>query len=99
MHIPPAIRRWGARVALAIVVAIGIGYLPGKVFHRDPRADKLRVQLDQLESEAKALTAGNAVLAKEVDALATDIPTIEDRARADLGMVYPDEIVLRVEAP
>lgn len=96
MHVPPALRRWATRLGLAVVVAIAIGYLPGEVMRRDPRAAKLEGQLDQLDVEARALAAGNATLSREVEALRTDVRAIEDRARADLGMVYPDEIVLRV---
>lgn len=99
MHVPPASRRWGTRVGLAIVVAILIGYVPNQVMRRDPRTVKLRGQLDALDAEAKVLAAENAALARDVRALSTDIGAIEDRARADLGMVYPDEIVLRVDPP
>ncbi|HEY5936708.1 MAG TPA: septum formation initiator family protein [Kofleriaceae bacterium] len=98
MHVPPAIRRWTTRLGLAIVVAAVIGYVPGQVLRRDPRSVKLRDQLDALETEARSLAAGNATLAREIDALRTDIGAVEDRARVDLGMVYPDEIVLRVPA-
>lgn len=100
MHVPPAIRRWGARLGLALVVAIGIGYLPGQVVRRDPRTAKLHTQIDELDAEASELAARNAALLRDIQALRTDVGAIEDRARADLGMVYPDEIVLRVkEAP
>ena len=97
MHIPPAARRWATRLVLAIVVAIAIGYFPGGLVSRDPRAIKLQAQLDSLDVEARELAAGNAALAREVDALATDVEAIEERARDDLGMVYPDELVVRVE--
>jgi cell division protein FtsB len=96
MHVPPAMRRWATRLLLAIVVAIAIGYLPGEVMRRDPRALKLETQLEQLQGDARTLAAGNTALAREVEALRSDVRAIEDRARADLGMVYPDEIVLRV---
>jgi cell division protein FtsB len=96
MHIPPAFRRWGTRLGLAVVVAIAIGYVPGEVLRHDPRTDKLRSQIDQLEAEAKILEAETSSLANDVEALKTDVHAVEDRARADLGMVYPDEIVLRV---
>src|SRR4051812_5614230 len=99
MHVPPALRRWTARFALAIVVAIAIGYLPGEVLRGDPRAGKLAAQIDELGTEARTLAEGNARLAREIEALRTDVSAIEDRARADLGMVYPDELVLRVEEP
>lgn len=96
MHVPPAVRRWTTRAAAAIVVAAVIGYLPGQVMRRDPRSAKLEAQLGELDVEAKELAARNAELVREIEALRTDVGAIEDRARADLGMVYPDEIVLRV---
>ena len=96
MHIPPAFRRWGARFALAVLIAIAIGYVPGQIVRRDPRAAKLEVQLDQLAGEAREVAARNQILRREIAALRSDIGAIEDRARADLGMVYPDEIVLRL---
>ena len=64
---------------------------------RDPRTTRLERQLDELGTEARALRGVNADLAREIEALRTSVGAIEDRARADLGMVYPDEIVLRVE--
>lgn len=100
MHVPPAIRRWGARFGLALVVAVAIGYLPGQVLRKDPRTQKLHGQIDELDAEAAELAARNARLIRDIEALRSDVGAIEDRARADLGMVYPDEIVLRVkEAP
>lgn len=99
MHVPPAARRWAARVGLALVVAVGIGYLPAQLIKRDPRAVKLDDQLARLRSEADELAARNAALAHEIHALETDVGAIEDRARTDLGMVYPGEIVVRVVPP
>ena len=96
MHIPPAFRRWGTRLALAVLIAIAIGYVPGQIVRRDPRAAKLEVQLAQLAAEAREVAARNASLRRDIAALRSDIGAIEDRARADLGMVYPDEIVLRL---
>lgn len=100
MYVRPAFRRWGVRFALAVAIAIAIGYVPGEVARRDPRAAKLEAQIEQLTAEARRVAAQNAVLRREIAALRTDIGAIEDRARADLGMVYPDEIVLRLpQAP
>lgn len=96
MHVAPPLRRWVVRLGLAVVVAIAIGYLPGQLLRRDPRAEKLELQLRAQQFEARELAAGNATLYREVQALRTDVGAIEDRARADLGMVYPDEVVLRV---
>src|SRR5436190_941840 len=99
MHVPPALRRWGARLVLAVVVAIAIGYVPGEVLRPDPRTAKLRAQLDDLDAEARTLGDRNATLLREIQALQTDVSAIEARARADLGMVYPDEIVIHVGEP
>lgn len=96
MHIPPAFRRWGTRLGLAVLIAIAIGYVPGQLMRRDPRAAKLDAQLAELADEARTVAAQNAALRRDIAALRSDIGAIEDRARADLGMVYPDEIVLRL---
>lgn len=96
MHVAPPLRRWLTRLGLAVVVAILIGYVPGQLMRRDPRAEKLAEQLEAARTEARELAATNAVLYREVNALRTDVGAIEDRARGDLGMVYPDEVVLRV---
>lgn len=96
MYIPPAFRRWGARFGLAVLIAIAIGYVPGQVVRRDPRAAKLEAQLEQLMAEAREVGARNTALRRDIAALRTDITAIEDRARADLGMVYSDEILLRI---
>ena len=95
-HVAPPLRRWLVRLGLAIVVAIAIGYAPGQLLDRDPRAAKLEAQLEQERAKARELAAGNAALIREIEALRSDVGAIEDRARADLGMVYPDEVVFRV---
>jgi cell division protein FtsB len=95
-HVAPPLRRWLVRLGLAIVVAIAIGYAPGQLLDRDPRAAKLEAQLLQERSKARELAAGNASLMREIEALRSDVGAIEDRARGDFGMVYPDEIVFRV---
>ncbi len=97
MHVPPMWRRWAFRLVLAIVVAVAIGYLPGEVLRRDPRAAKLQAQLDELELESTELTETNAQLVRQIRALQTDVSAVEDRARSDLGMVYPNELVIRVQ--
>jgi outer membrane murein-binding lipoprotein Lpp len=96
MHIPPALRRWGIRFALAVMIAIAIGYVPGQVVRRDPRAAKLEAQVAQLAAEAREVAVRNAALRREIAALRSDVGAIEDRARADLGMAYPDDLVLRM---
>src|SRR6185312_11380007 len=73
MHVAPALTRWATRLGLALVVAILIGYLPGEALRRDPQAVKLEGQVHQLDDEAKQLAAGNAALAREIEALRTDV--------------------------
>ena len=84
------------RLGLALAVAIAIGYVPGQLMRRDPRADELTQKLEALREESRELAVQNSALLRDVNALRTDVSAIEDRARADLGMVYPDEVVLRV---
>jgi cell division protein FtsB len=97
MHAPPAVRRWSTRLAWALVIAAAIGYLPQQLLRRDPRTAMLEAQIGELDTEARTLATHNATLIREIEALRTDVGAIEDRARADLGMVYPDEIVIRIE--
>ncbi|MCL4227053.1 MAG: septum formation initiator family protein [Myxococcales bacterium] len=94
MHVPPALRRWSIRVALAFVVAVVIAWIPAG---GDDRATRLRAQLDELEAEATTLRARNRRLAAEVEALRTEPAAIEAHARDELGMVYPGELVLRLD--
>ena len=96
MHVPPAFRTWSTRLGLAVIVAIVIGYLPAQVLSRDKRTTKLEAQLGALAAEEKQLTEHNAQLIQAIEALRSDVGAIEDRARADLGMVYPGELVLRL---
>ena len=88
MHEAPAIRRWAVRLGLAVIVAIAIGYVPGQVLRRDPRAVKLEQQLDELRVHGREVARRQMrALARDVEALQSDVRAIEDRARADLGMV------------
>jgi len=96
MHVPPAFRTWSTRLGLAVIVAIVIGYLPAQVLSRDKRTVKLETQLGEIAAEEKQLSEHNAQLVRSIEALRSDVGAIEDRARADLGMVYPGELVLRV---
>jgi cell division protein FtsB len=95
MHVAPATRRWGVRLTLALAVAVAIGYVPAQVLARDPRVPGLRQQVESLEAETALVEQHNLRMVREIEALRADVHSIESRARADLGMVYPQEIVLR----
>ena len=58
-----------------------------------------RREIDAADENGSDVASRMAELVREIEALRTDVGAIEDRARADLGMVYPDEILLRVAAP
>lgn len=99
MHVAPATRRWGARLGLALAVAVAIGYVPAQVLARDPRVPSLRRQVNGLEKEIRDVEEHNRRALREIEALRVDVHTIESRARAELGMVYPNELVLRIGMP
>lgn len=96
MHVPPAWRRWMIRLALAAGVALAVAYLPWRIASGGDGADRLKGQLERIRSEAAALEAENARLAREIHALRTEPQAIEDHARDELGMIYPGELVLSV---
>ncbi|HTJ47422.1 MAG TPA: septum formation initiator family protein [Kofleriaceae bacterium] len=97
-HVAPAWQRWGARVGLSLALAIAIAYVPWRAGGEE-KIEKLRAQASETDAEIARLEAANAKLHREIDALRTDVGAIVDRARDELGMVYPGEVVLRVEAP
>lgn len=99
MHVAPATRRWGTRLSLALAVAVLIGYVPSQILARDPRVPGLRSQVHGLEREIELVEQKNLRMVREIEALRTDVHTIESRARAELGMVYPNELVLRIGKP
>jgi cell division protein FtsB len=98
MHVPPAWRRWATRTALAIAVAAAIAIAPNLIDRGDGRADLLRTQLAATEDKIRALDRENAALLDDLDGLRTDVSAIERRARDELGMVYPGELVIQIEA-
>jgi len=102
MHVPPAWRRWIARVSLALAVALAVAFVPWQLGGGGDRAARLDAQLERVREEVRALEEDNARLVHEVEALRTDPQAIEDHARDELGMVYPGELVLQlptVDAP
>jgi cell division protein FtsB len=98
MHVSPAWRRWGARVGMALAIAIAIAYLPWRASGEE-KIDKLESQVRDTDGEIHRLEVANAKLRREIDALRKDVGAIVDHARDELGMVYPGEVVLRVEGP
>jgi cell division protein FtsB len=80
-------------VVLAVLLLIGMCYLPLIQENTRMRADKLR-----LEAELQMETEKSLKLQAEIDALRNDPKTIERLAREKLGYARPDETVIRFES-
>jgi cell division protein FtsB len=97
MHVAPAWRRWTARIALAVGVAAAIAIAPTMIDRGDERADKLRAQLRDTEAKIDALDRANAAVLDDIHGLRSEVGAIERRARDELGMVYPGELVIQID--
>jgi cell division protein FtsB len=60
-----------------------------------PAVMRLQAQLDGKLRANTALRQGNQRLVAEVDDLRQGLEMVEERARADLGMIKPDEILVQ----
>jgi cell division protein FtsB len=84
-----------ALIALLAVVHAELWFGKGGV----PRMMELQAKLrDQLASN-QAAQARNAQLAAEVSDLKEGLEMVEERARYELGMVKPDEILVQLSTP
>jgi cell division protein FtsB len=81
-------------VVLAVLLLIGMYYLP--LIHQNERMrrDNLR-----LETELQKETGKSKQLQIEIDALRNDPKTVERLTREKLGYAKPDETVIRFEPP
>ncbi len=81
-------------VVLAVVLLIGVSYLP--LIRQNERMQKEKLRL---ETELQAETAKSRELQAEIEALRNDPKTIERLARETLGYAKTNEIVIRFEPP
>jgi cell division protein FtsB len=81
-------------VVLAVLILIGMCYLPLVQENERMRAENLR-----LESELQKESEKSKKLQDEIAALQNDPKTVERLAREKLGYAKPDETVIRFEAP
>ncbi|HEY5233815.1 MAG TPA: septum formation initiator family protein [Verrucomicrobiae bacterium] len=81
-----------ALVVVAVLLLIGMCYLPLIQENRRMRADNLK-----LERELETETEKSSRLQSQIDALKNDPKTVERLTREKLGYARPDETVVRFE--
>jgi cell division protein FtsB len=89
-------KTWLGRIVAAAAVTFVLGYVPYHVYARSglARTLMLRRDLATLRALNADLAAENKRLAREADALRSDLGAIERVARAELGWVRPGEIIV-----
>lgn len=92
-------RVWAARLSLAAALAVGLAYFPyGLVDGSSERkAAELRAQHEHMTEMTRRLAEENARLRLEIHALENEPSALEEIARKELGMVYPGELIIRIE--
>ena len=86
--------RWPLLVVGALLVLVQADLWFGK--GNWPYVMSLQAQLDQQLLANEQARARNDRLAAEVEDLKDGLEMVEDKARAELGMVKPDEILVQV---
>ncbi|MFO1272567.1 MAG: cell division protein FtsB [Rubrivivax sp.] len=89
--------RWVTLVLAALLVAV-----QGDLWLGRFSLPSVMSQRSQLETQREAndkLRQRNTRLAAEVSDLREGLEMVEEKARAELGMVKPDEILVQVTAP
>ena len=81
-------------VVVAVLLLIGMCYLPLIQQNQRMRAENLR-----LEKELQKESDKSKLLQAEIDALQNDPKTVERLTREKLGYARTDETVIRFEAP
>ena len=86
--------RWVTLVLLALLAAVQADLWLGRASL--PYVIGLRAQLDTQQATNEAARARNARLIAEVNDLKEGLEMVEEKARSELGMVRPDEILVQV---
>jgi len=84
-----------ALIALLALVHAELWFGKGGV----PRVMELRSKLHEQQAGNDAARTRNVQLAAEVVDLKEGLEMVEEKARFELGMVKPDEILVQVAAP
>lgn len=64
-----------------------------------PRVMQLQAKLDEQKLENQAAQRRNDQLVAEVSDLKEGLEMVEEKARSELGMVKPDEILVQISVP
>jgi cell division protein FtsB len=86
--------RWATLVLGALLALVQADLWFGK--GNWPYVMSLRTQLAEQQAANVAAKARNARVAAEVSDLKEGLEMVEEKARAELGMVRPDEILVQV---
>ena len=86
--------RWATLVLLVLLAAVQGSLWLGK--GSLPHVWSLQRQLESQQARNEALRARNRAVSAEVADLKEGLEMIEERARTELGMVRPDEILVQV---
>jgi cell division protein FtsB len=89
-------KTWLGRLGAALAVTVVLGYIPYHVYARSglARTIALRRDLVALRTHNREVRAENERLAREAEALGSDLGAIERVARTELGWVRPGELVV-----
>ncbi len=88
--------RWPTVIIAALLAVVHADLWFGK--GNMPYVMSLRKQLDEQHAANDAARQRNARVAAEVSDLKEGLEMVEEKARSELGMVRPDEILVQVSA-
>ena len=88
--------RWVTLALAALIVVVQVDLWLGK--SSLPYVWSLQRELDQQNAVNEAARERNARTAAEVSDLKEGLEMVEDKARSELGMLRPDEILVQVTA-
>ena len=89
--------RWLTPLLIALIAMVHAELWFGK--GGVPRMLELRSRLAEQQAANQADRARNAQLVAEVSDLKEGLEMVEEKARFDLGMVKPDEILVQLSTP
>ena len=84
-----------ALAVLLVLVHVELWFGKGGV----PRMVELQSKLQAQQAANEAARHRNALLAAEVNDLKEGLEMVEEKARLELGMIKPDEILVQLSTP